>query len=202
MKSQVTLYDASPLFNGDAAMANFKNKDGQGLMNTTYDATKWDKGGGSFKEAIDHAIAYGKKLFKVTNADPFLAAFNTHRDLYLTGWSDEGIWLRTVTGYQAREVDAAPRAANGTTTNSNLTPPQEMVDKFRMLNGKSIMKQAAVILKQDLPLLAKPISRVAGTSNMYPGREPRFYNAITFNGATVPFCGQDSQNACAVLANR
>jgi hypothetical protein len=193
VKSQITLYDASPLFNGNAAMANFKNKDGQALMNTNYDATKWDKAAAASKEAIDHAIAYGKKLFKATHADAFTAAFNTHRDLYLTGWSDEGIWLRTVTGYQAWEVDAAPRAANGTTTNSNLTPPQEMVDHFRMLNGKSINEAGSGYTETGFSAAAKTGFYVAGTSNMYVGREPRFYNAITFNGATVPFVARTGQ---------
>ncbi len=34
---------------------------------------------------------------------------------------------------------------------------------------------------------------VAGTSNMYVNREPRFYNTITFNGATVPFVAKTGQ---------
>jgi hypothetical protein len=193
VKSQVLLYDASPLFNGNEGFASFKNKDGKALMNTTYDAAKWERAAVAAKEAIDRATAYGKKIFKVTNADPFLAAFNTHRDLYLTGWSDEGIWIRTTTAYQQWEVDAAPRAANGTTTNSNLTPPQEMVDRYRMLNGKNINEAGSGYTETGFTNTAKSGFYVAGTSNMYIGREPRFYNAITFNGATVPFVAKTGQ---------
>ena len=195
VQSQITLYDASPLFNGDAAMASFRNKDGKALMNTTYDAAKWEKAAAAAKAAIDHAITYGKKIYKTTpaHADPFIAAFNNHRDLHLTGWVDEGIWIRTVTAYQAWEVDAAPRAANGTTTNSNLTPPQEMVDRYRMLNGKSIHEAGSGYTETGFTATAKSGFYVAGTSNMYIGREPRFYNAITFNGATVPFVAKTGQ---------
>lgn len=194
VKSQVTLYDASPLFNGNPAMASFKNKDGKALMNTSYDATKWEKAAAAAKEAIDHAASYGKKIFKATHADPFIAAFNSHRDLFLTGWADEGIWIRTVTGYQAWEVDAAPRAANGSTTNSNLTPPQEMVDHYRMYNtGKPINDAGSGYNPTGFTTTAKAGFYVAGTSNMYIGREPRFYNAITFNGATVPFVAKSGQ---------
>lgn len=195
VKSQVMLYDASPLFNGNAGMANFKNKDGQALMNTSYDAARWAKAATASKEAIDHAIAFGKKIFKATpvNADPFIAAFNSHRDLHLTGWSDEGIWIRTTTAYQTWEVDAAPRAANGTTTNSNLTPPQQMVDFYRMSNGKAINETGSGYADTGFTNTAKSGFYVAKTSNMYVGREPRFYNAITFNGATVPFVAKTGQ---------
>jgi starch-binding outer membrane protein, SusD/RagB family len=34
---------------------------------------------------------------------------------------------------------------------------------------------------------------VAGTSNMYVNREPRFYNTVTFNGAAVPFVAKSGQ---------
>ncbi len=193
VKSQITLYDASPLFNGNAGMANFKNKDGQALMNTSYDATKWARAATAAKEAIDHAASLGKKIFKVTNADAFVAAFNSTRDLHLTGWSDEGIWIRTVTAYAQWEIDAAPRAANGSTTNSNLTPPQEMVDHYRMLNGKRINETGSGYSETGFTNSAKTNYYVAGTSNMYVNREPRFYNTFTFNGSTVPFIAKTGQ---------
>lgn len=194
VKSQVMLYDASPLFNGNPAMASFKNKDGKALMNASYDASKWAKAAAAAKQAIDHAADYGKIIYKVAHADPFIAAFNTHRDLFLKGWADEGIWIRTVTGYQAWEVDAAPRAANGSTTNSSLTPPQEMVDHYRMYSTGRRIDEAGSGYKPDgFTATARSGFYVAGTSNMYVGREPRFYNAITFNGSTVPFVAKSGQ---------
>lgn len=187
VKSQVMLYDASPLFNGNNEFAGFKNTDGKQLMNLTADAGKWAKAAEAAKAAIDYAEASGKKLYKVTNADPFLAAVNSLRGLFLTGWSDEGIWIRTNTGYSVWEEDAAPRAANGTKTNAVLSVPQEMVDKYRMINGKNINESGSNYAETGFTNTAKAGFYVSGTSNMYVNREPRFYVNVTFNGSTVPF---------------
>lgn len=187
VKSQVLLYDASPLFNGNPDFTNFKNTDGKQLMNMTADLNKWGLAAEAAKTAIDHAAASGKKLYKVTNADPFLAAVNSCRGLFLTGWSDEGIWIRTITAYQVWEEDAAPRAANGTKTNAILSIPQEMVDKYRMINGKRIDESGSTYVEAGFTSTAKSGFYIAGTSNMYLNREPRFYVNVTFNGSTVPF---------------
>ncbi len=187
VKSQVLLYDASPLFNGNADFAAFTNTDGKQLMNLTADPSKWAKAAAAAKSTIDYAEASGKKLYKITNADPFLAAVNSLRGLFLTGWSDEGIWIRTNTAYGVWEEDAAPRAANGTKTNAVLSLPQEMVDKYRMINGKNIEETGSNYVEAGFTNTAKANFYVAGTSNMYVNREPRFYVNVTFNGSTVPF---------------
>jgi hypothetical protein len=191
--SEVLLYDASPLFNGNQAFAGFKNTDGKQLMNLTYDPAKWATAATAAKVAIDHALANGKKLYKETNADPFIAAVNSCRNLFLTGWSDEGIWLRTVTGYAAWEQDAAPRAANGTATNAVLSLPQEMIDKYRMTNGKRIDEAGSTYTETGFTATAKTGYYVAGTSNMYVNREPRFYVNVTFNGSNIPFVPKTGQ---------
>ncbi|OQP44538.1 hypothetical protein A4H97_09195 [Niastella yeongjuensis] len=189
VKSQVLLFDASPLYNGNPDYADYKNKDGKQLMNASYDAGKWDKAVEAAKLAIDHAKANGKGIFKAPNNDPF----TSFRELFLTGWSTEGIWTRAVTAYQAWENDAAPRAVNGTSFNATLAVPQEMVDKFRMSNGKAINEAGSNYNATGFTTTAKTGYYVAGTSNMYINREPRFYNTITFNGAVVPFVAKTGQ---------
>ena len=193
VRSQVLLFDASPLYNGNPDYANYKNNDGKQLMSTSYDAGKWTTAAAAAKTAIGHAQANGKSIFKVTNPDPFVAAFNSYRDLFLTGWSTEGIWTRAVTVYQTWENDAAPRAANGTTTNAALAVPQEMVDKYRMINGKAINETGSSYSANGFTTTAKTGYYVAGTSNMYVNREPRFYNSITFNGSAIPFVAKTGQ---------
>jgi starch-binding outer membrane protein, SusD/RagB family len=193
VKSQVLLFDASPLYNGNPDYANYKNEDGKQLMNTSYDAGKWAKAATAAKAAIEHAKANGKNIFKATHADPFIAAFNSYRDLFLTGWSTEGIWTRANTAYSAWENDAAPRAANGTSFNASLTMPQEFVDKFRMSNGKAINESGSTYTETGFSATAKTGYYVAGTSNMYVNREPRFYNSVTFNGAAIPFVAKSGQ---------
>jgi starch-binding outer membrane protein, SusD/RagB family len=189
VRSQVLLFDASPLYNGNPDYANYKNEDGKPLMNTSYDAGKWDLAAAAAKAAIDHAEVNGKKIFKAPNADPF----TSFRELFLTGWSTEGIWTRTVTVYKTWENDAAPRAANGTAFNAALAVPQEMVDKFRMSNGKAINEAGSNYNANGFTTTAKTGYYVAGTSNMYVNREPRFYNTITFNGSTIPFVAKTGQ---------
>ncbi len=103
VKSQVLLFDASPLYNGNPDFVNYRNEDGKQLMNTSYDAGKWAKAAEAARVAIEHAKNNGRKIFKQTNADPFVAAFMSYRDLFLTGWSTEGIWTRAVTAYQTWE---------------------------------------------------------------------------------------------------
>lgn len=193
VKAQVLLFDASPLYNGNPDYANYKNDDGKQLMNTSYDAGKWATAATAAKAAIDHAIANGKSIFKVANADPFVAAFTSYRDLFLTGWATEGIWTRAVTAYAAWENDAAPRAANGTAFNASLSVPQEFVDRFRMINGKNISEAGSNYNENGFAAAAKTGYYVAGTSNMYVNREPRFYNTITFNGSAIPFVAKTGQ---------
>ncbi|MFL5745167.1 MAG: RagB/SusD family nutrient uptake outer membrane protein [Niastella sp.] len=122
-----------------------------------------------------------------------MAAFQSYRDLFLTGWSTEGIWTRAVTVYKTWENDAAPRAVNGTAFNAALAVPQQMVDKFRMINGKAINEAGSNYNENSFTATAKAGYYVAGTSNMYVNREPRFYNTITFNGATLPFVAKTGQ---------
>jgi hypothetical protein len=193
VKAQVLLFDASPLYNGNPDYTNYKNADGKQLMNTSYDAGKWAKAAAAAKTAIDHAKANGKNIFKQSNADPFVAAFLSYRDLFTTGWSTEGIWTRANTAYSAWENDAAPRAANGTSFNASLIMPQEFVDKFRMINGKAIHEAGSTYTETGFTATAKAGYYVAGTSNMYVNREPRFYNTVTFNGAAVPFVAKSGQ---------
>ena len=193
VKSQVLLYDASPLFNGNADYAEFKNTDGKQLMNLTPDPQKWALAATAAKAAIDHAVANGRKLYQVTNADPFLAAVNSHKGLFLTGWADEGIWLRTVTGYAVWEEHCAPRTVNGTKNVGVLSMPQEMVDMYRMINGRRIDEAGSNYLETGFTAAAKANFYVAGTSNMYVNREPRFYTSVTFNGSTIPFVPKTGQ---------
>jgi starch-binding outer membrane protein, SusD/RagB family len=194
VKSQVLLYDASPLYNGNPDYANYKNADGKQLMNTGYDANKWQKAADAAKAAIANAEANGKSIFfAATNADPFIWAFNSYRDLFLSGWSTEGIWTRAVTAYQTWENDAAPRAANGTAANASLSLPQEFVDRYRMINGKNINEAGSNYNATGFTATAKAGYYVAGTSNMYVNREPRFYNSVTFNGSTIPFVAKSGQ---------
>ena len=183
VQSQVLLYDASPLYNGNPELANFKNLDGKQWFSTTADNNKWKKAADAAKAVID---LNKWQLYKETNADPFLAAFNSCKNLYWNGWQTEGIWLRTSSANNGSwERHCSPRAANGSAWNGIATP-QEFVNGFRMANGMAITDPGSGYTETGFTATAKTGFYVANTSNMYMNREPRFYVDISFTGSMIP----------------
>ena len=183
LESQILLYHASPLFNGNTELADFKNLDGTVLFNQTYDANRWDLAAQKSKEAIDIAEANGKSLFRVDNADPFRAGFLSSRNLYWDGWRTEGIWIRPASSVYSWEIHAAPRSTAGTAYNG-IAVVQSLVDEYRMADGKTI--QDSGIYNEDTYTSTGTTYYAEGTNTMYTNREPRFYAHVTFNGADNP----------------
>ncbi|WP_223548929.1 MULTISPECIES: RagB/SusD family nutrient uptake outer membrane protein [Aestuariivivens] len=190
VESQILLYNASPLFNGNTELADFKNLDGTQLIPQTYDANKWTLAANAAKEAIDLAEANGKGLYQASGADAFTTAYNSVKNLYWDGWDVEGIWLRPSTGSYNWEIHCAPRSTQNTGYNG-LAVVQRLVDDFRMSDGESI-EDSQTYTETGYSGSSTPYY-AAGTNNMYVDREPRFYAWINFNGAvhpSIPRAGQ------------
>ena len=183
VESQILLYHASPLYNGNNQMTDFTNLDGTQLLNSNNDATRWGVAATAAKEAIDMAHQNGKSLFKVSDSDSFTAAFLSVRNLFWDGWSTEGIWIRPSTNNWYWEVHSAPRGVSGTPYNG-MAVVQRLVDDFRMSNGESV-QQSNTYTEEGFTSSSNQFYGV-GTSNMYVGREARFYANITFNGSVMP----------------
>ncbi len=192
VQSQVLLYDASPLFNGNTELSDFKNMDGKQLISQTYDANKWKKAADAAKAVIN---LNRWQLYKEANADPFRAAFLSVKNLYWNGWQTEGIFLRPSTavndGGAGWSRHCAPRNSNGTAWNG-MGVFQELVDGYRMANGRGIGESGSGYTETGFAV-ARPGYYVASTSNMYVNREPRFYADITFSGSEVPVVPQAGQ---------
>jgi hypothetical protein len=184
-QSQVLLYDASPLYNGNTELSDFKNMDGKQLISQTYDANKWKKAADAAKAVIN---LNRWQLYKEANPDPFRAAFLSVKNLYWNGWQAEGIFLRPSTavndGGAGWARHCAPRNSNGTAWNG-MGVFQELVDGYRMANGRGITETGAGYTETGFAV-ARAGYYVASTSNMYANREPRFYADITFSGSEVP----------------
>jgi hypothetical protein len=182
LKSQVLLFNASPLYNGNSDLTDFKNLDGTLLINSSYDAEKWKKAADAAKAVID---MNRWSLYQETNADPFTAAFNSTRNLFWNGWKQEGIWLRPSSSYFYEwERHCAPRNTQGNAWNG-IAVFQELVDAYRMENGLDISHPASGYSESGFTS-GKEGFYADNISNMYVGREPRFYAHITFNGASLP----------------
>lgn len=196
VKSQILLFHASPLFNGNTEMAGFKNQDGTVLFNQTYNKERW-------KAAADAALAVIQtnrfQLFKVADANPFQAGFLSYRNLFFEGYPKEGIWIRSNTANGQWERHCAPRASNGNAWNG-IAIPQETVDVFRMADGKAITDNTSSYTEAGYTATGNNFY-VAGTFNMYVGREPRFYVNVTFNGATIPVIANAGQTRVEFYAS-
>lgn len=183
VKAEILLFHASPLYNGNTDLANWRNLDGKQLINQTYDASKWARAAAQAKVAIDLAEANGKGLFQKSGADNFESAFLSVRDLFWEGIQKEGVWIRPSTNSWQWETHAAPRAINGTPYNG-LAVVQELVDDFRMSSGDKIEESTSY--NENTYTSETNRYYVSGTNNMYVNREPRFYAFVTFNGSTIP----------------
>ncbi|MGK6349823.1 RagB/SusD family nutrient uptake outer membrane protein [Parapedobacter sp. DT-150] len=182
VQSQVLLFNASPLFNGNTELADFRNPEGNTLIPQTYDATKWAAAADAAKAVIDLGTW---SLYEENDADPFRKAYLSTRNVFWAGCYTEGIWLRPSSTYQhSWERHASPRNTSGQAWNG-IAPFQEVVDAFRMENGLTIDNSAAGYTENGFAP-GKSGYYVDNTSNMYVGREPRFYAYITFSGATLP----------------
>ncbi len=191
VQSQVLLFSASPLYNGNTEMADFVNLDGKQLIPQTYVPEKWAQAASKAKEAIDMAGANGKSLYKVAASDPFRSAFLSCRNLFWDGWKTEGIWLRASNDIANYEISIAPRSTQGTGYNG-LAAVQQLVDDFRMSDGSSISSDPSY--REDDYVSTGNDYYVAGTNVMFTMREPRFYADITFNGSVNPAVPKPGEN--------
>lgn len=185
--SQIALYHASPLFNGNSELADFKNLDGTQLINQTYDASKWTKAAALTKKAIEENEAVGKGLYYVSDANPFRAAYLSVSELFWKGWQTEGVWTKYNGGFGtiigAWERHAAPVSSLARGWNG-IGVLQELVDDFRMDDGTDIANDSRY--NENTTAAAQTAYYAAGTNTMYTNREPRFYAYVTFQGSKIP----------------
>ncbi|WP_142688462.1 RagB/SusD family nutrient uptake outer membrane protein [Chitinophaga polysaccharea] len=180
-KSRALLLAASPLWNGNADYAGFKNADGKQLVSTTYDETKWKKAAAAAKALIDLMPAgLYKKVAPGTNTfDPFISV----RDVLLDRWNQEVIYCRpqmaSSNAADGWERHCAPRFVNGW---NGVGISQQMIDAFFMINGKKISEAGSGYSETGFAAAPGKYTK-AGIFNMYVNREPRFYAAVMYNGA-------------------
>ncbi|MEZ2440936.1 RagB/SusD family nutrient uptake outer membrane protein [Chitinophaga sp. RCC_12] len=181
VKAKVAQWAASPLWNGNPALAGFKNQDGTSLAPAGYDVNKWRIAAQAAKAIID---SNKYKLFTNldnggTTFDPFLSV----RDVFLTSWNDEIIlasmnWQRW--GYT---ICSSPGPAGYNLYNAT----QNVVDAFYMNNGKTISDPTSNYVETGFAAQDGEHywENKEGDWNMYAKREPRFYAYIAYNRRPV-----------------
>jgi hypothetical protein len=161
VKGWVQLYGASPLFNS----GSYVLPDPDNMVHfATADPNRWAVAAATFKKFID---TYGTQYSLFNNMQQFWYEKNEY--------NSEVIWDRQQVsgagGQMQNNVDqyGGPVYILGVYhTWGNYNPTQELVDSYRMANGKRITDPTSGYDPQ------KP----------YVGRENRFYQFIVFDGAT------------------
>jgi len=137
IRARTLLFAASPLFNGNPDLANWKNAEGVNLFKAEYDPAKWTRAATAHKELIDAAHVGGYALYKEYNADGSIDPFMSYYNLSLKRFSDgnkEIIFGRSensnLADFQRHHL---PKGIAG---NAGMGVTQELVDAFYMKNGE------------------------------------------------------------------
>jgi hypothetical protein len=167
IKARMLLYAASPLYNGNTALAGFSNAGGANLISQTYDAGKWQKAAEAARAVIDMPQYV---LYKDAGGDPV----RSYRGIHLEPWNNEVIFARKGNGLGDLDVHSNPRQAGGW---CGMAPTQEIVDDYFMNDGLPIKNESFATAS---PAYSET-GFTGGIYNMYINREPRFYASITYN---------------------
>ncbi|WP_343703628.1 RagB/SusD family nutrient uptake outer membrane protein [Chitinophaga sp.] len=187
IRARLLVYAASPLFNGGYAEAlQLANKDGKKLFPAA-DATKWPKALAALQEFIDYAEAGHYELHREnTNGvyDPDKTLYELHMK-----FNKEVIFARSDVNWGTVPnggVDgwSVPRGARGgSAATGYIAATQELVDAFFMNDGLSIEESPKYSETGFSVAGEDPTGRTTtGTFRMWVNREPRFYQAIFYNG--------------------
>ena len=202
IKSRLLLYAASPLFNGNKEFyADFKNPDGTPLMNTVYDAKKWDRAATAALEAIKFAEANGFALYEaaegglVNMPEP---ADLTQRSLRFNfidkNNTKEVIWAETRTEGQYGLQNKSMPFWKGSTWNG-VAPSITMVERFYTKNGLPIDEDPAYQYNEryEVASFSEDDANGEGVSlGINMNREPRYYAWVSFHNGYYECLGDNS----------
>jgi hypothetical protein len=180
VKARLLLYAASPLYNGNTEVANFKSLDGKQMISQTFSANKWKVAADAAKAVIDLGIY---SLYKDGSNDPI----KSYQGIFLQQWNSEQIFCRKTNSLTTKDTHSMPRQAGGW---NGLGVTQEQVDAYFMTDGKPIQESS---LYTEAGFTSQNGVQV---SNMYINREPRFYASVTYNNSI--FQGGNMQSAAAI----
>ena len=208
VRSRMLLFAASPLVNGNqkfaAEYSKYVNDKDEQIFNPVYDHNKWIKAAEACKLVIDEAEAAGYELYKehldpndpTTPIDPFMSTYNVH----IKRWSEGNheITFPVTKGNSYRDTFLRVVSVREYGGGNGLGVYQGLVDAFFTRNGLPIDDpnsgykedgfEPKVIDRSDITRwpygTGNPGEITAKNSyNMYVNREPRFYNAVSFNGS-------------------
>ncbi|WP_158828594.1 RagB/SusD family nutrient uptake outer membrane protein [Mucilaginibacter lacusdianchii] len=184
---QTYLLAASPLYNGNADLANLKNKDGKQLVNQSFDATKWKRAADAYKAYIDQFVPNTYSLFRKNNSSGVFDPYLSCRDIFLDKFNNEIIMSRLDASIEGRQYEMTPYHSGKPSEvrgSAGLGATQNQVDAFFTANGRSIDDPASGYQTAGFTDYQAPGSPIAtNTFNQWVNREPRFYVNITYHNS-------------------
>ncbi|SDG16566.1 RagB/SusD family nutrient uptake outer membrane protein [Mucilaginibacter sp. P19] len=203
IKSEMLLYAASPLYNGNTDYAPMKNADGKQLITQQPDANKWKLAADAAKEFIDQFVPAVYDLYRVNDPSGNYSPYLSCRDVLLKDWNKEVIYANIGAGVTNRQYETTPYhqgAADEDRGAGGLGATQGMVDAYFMANGRAIDDAASGYQKTGFSDFKAPYDdQSRSTYNQWVGREPRFYVGITYNGSE--WLNKNSGNVITQLWN-
>lgn len=201
VRSRMLLFAASPLVNGNPWYKDYRNKEGQLIFNPDYDPQKWVKAAEACKLCIDEAEAAGYALYEEKgpdgNTDPFMSTYNVH----IKKWSEGNreITFPVTKGNQYQDTFLRVASVRELGGGCGLGVYQGLVDAFFTKNGLPIDDPRSGYDRNTESELSTAVETyetnwehgtgksgeitAKGVFNMYCNREPRFYNAVSYNGS-------------------
>lgn len=205
VRAKLWVYAASPLLNGGYKEAlSVVNTDGERLF-PDKDEKKWQKAVDALQEVIDLAETGVYDLHKVYKEDGSIDAEKSLYEIHQK-YNKEIIWAATNASYGALNGDGQDRSMTPRSEGVGQTALgvlQEMVDDFFMKDGLSIEESPLYpkdekgfgeyqneipktpIMDGVSPVISSEISK------MYLNREPRFYDAVIFQGRRWHISGNE-----------
>ena len=207
IRAKMLLFAASPLVNGNDWYVDHLNDKGVELFNTTYQQDKWVKAAEAAKLLLDEAEKAGHKLFTVYNTDGTIDPFTSLESMWWTGYYEgnkEILFPYTkkddYNNFKFYTNKIVTLEFNG---GGGLGVYQGLVDAFFSENGLPISDSESGYVETGFSTEKESRNTVwtggtgkageitsAGTYNMYCKREPRFYTAVSYNGAWYPIANR------------
>lgn len=214
VKARLQLYNASPLYNGNTYFSDWVRSDGTHFINQSADPAKWGMAAATFKRIIDlgkYELNTQDKIVTTNGTgtmelpdtnDPNLKTmpfpngaadidpYKSYRSMFDGSVRPEN---NKELIYFSDRIDVDDRfafPAGGLGGNSTLSVTQDMVDAFRMADGRQY-SEASPEEKSSNPV---GVGRVFSSDYilsperavMHDNREPRFYAIIGFNHTIWP----------------
>ena len=203
VKAKVAVTAASPLFNGNATYASFKNRHGQRLMGE-YNREKWAKAVEACKQAIDscHHAGFGlyEYLPESTMSDETQKIVQVSR-VFNDKWNKEHVWSM-VWATQSIDYWTAPilHIDHSNYGRGYINPTMKAVEQFYSKNGVPIEEDKFFDYERRYETV---LTTVADNKFVQPGvltaqlhlnREYRFYGSIAFDGGWWYGLGRYNEN--------